>query len=102
MGRIPWDMPPEGRSTIAAVDYCLRLLLLLLALLFPGAGRTQMLDQSGVQVGEATNRVQVLGGRISAGSLQLYRVTGLKKGEMLYVSGGPHCRVRSSQLDHRL
>ena len=34
---------------------------------------------------KATSRLQVLDGRVSAGGQQPYRITGLKKWEMLYV-----------------
>jgi len=46
-------------------------------------------------VAEATTHVQVLDGRVSAGGLQLYRITGLKKGEILYV----HAKTTSGYLD---
>ncbi len=71
-------------------------LLLLLAVPLRGAGQTPALDDWGADVGEAaTSRIQVLEGRVSASGLQLYRITGLKKGEILYV----HAKATSGYLD---
>jgi hypothetical protein len=60
--------------------------LLLLALLLPETGGAQTADATGAGETVGTTRVQTLEGQASAGAVQLYRVTGLKKGERLYVS----------------
>ncbi len=69
--------------------------LLLWAVILPGAGRAQMLDESETTVGEAPSRIQVLEDRISGSGLNLYRIEGLKKGETLYV----HASTTSGYLD---
>ena len=94
MKSISWDVPLERRRMIAAADW-VPLLFLVLALLLHGTVRAQTLDQPGAEVGEGTTRIQVLGGRISTAGLQLYRVTGLKKGEILYV----YAKATSGNLD---
>jgi len=48
-----------------------------------------------MDTGETPVRVQALDGRISTTGLQIYRVTGLKKGETLYV----HAKASSGNLD---
>lgn len=91
------DRPPGSpvRVTATRCRLCL-LVLLLLAALLPRGGQTQTADGSGAEVGEAaTSRIQVLEGRISASGLQLYRIAGLKKGEILYV----HAKTTSGHLD---
>jgi hypothetical protein len=69
--------------------------LLLLAAVLPRAGQAQTLGASQSETGEAIARVQVLEGRISTSTLQPYRVTGLKQGQMLYV----HAKTTSGNLD---
>jgi hypothetical protein len=61
----------------------------------PGAANAQMTDGSGAEKTESTTRSQVLDGRISSVGLQLYRITGLKKGEALFV----HAKATSGYLD---
>lgn len=58
-------------------------------------GQAQTLDAAGAHGPTPAPRVQVLEGRISPGALQRYRVTGLKKGERLYV----HADTTSGYLD---
>lgn len=69
--------------------------LLQFTLFFHGAGQTQALDARSQAVGEPTTRIQVLDGRTSTNGFQLYRVTGLKQGEKLYV----YAEATSGNLD---
>jgi hypothetical protein len=57
--------------------------------------QAQAPDAAGAHGPTPAPRVQVLEGRISPGALQRYRVTGLKKGERLYV----HADTTSGYLD---
>ncbi len=84
-----------SRLVVAAARVCLWLSLLTIAILLPRTGQTQTMDDSGAGVEEAATRIQVLDGRVSATGLQLYRITGLKKGDTLYV----HAKTTSGHLD---
>ncbi|UHD14732.1 ligand-gated ion channel [Thiocapsa bogorovii] len=95
MGSTAQRRPPESRAWVAGARCCPWFALLLLALLLTGAGGAQTLDRSSAAVDEATPRIQVILGRTSASGLQLYRVTGLKQGDMLYV----HAESTSGNLD---
>ena len=75
-------------SMIALTGFCSWLLLLFVAVCLPVAGQAQTKKASEPQVVETSGRAQVLEGRITSGGLQLYRVTGLKQGERLYVYAG--------------
>jgi Tfp pilus assembly protein PilN len=70
-----------SRLAVAAVRHSQILPLLLLLALLPGAADAQTTDGSGTEKTESTTRIQLLDGRISSASLQLYRITGLKRGE---------------------
>jgi hypothetical protein len=87
--------PPPRRPAIVAVGPWLLCSLLQLILFLPAAGQTQALHAESGAVGKTTDRIQVLDGRISTGGLELYRVTGLKQGEMLYV----YAETTSGHLD---
>jgi hypothetical protein len=80
---------------IAALGHCLLFSLLQYMMLLPAAAQTQTLDGGGATAAETTSRVQVLDGRISTFGLQLYTITGLQKGETLYV----HAKATSGYLD---
>ncbi len=70
-------------------------LLLVMVGLLPGEATARSLESTEAATVETSARIQVLDGRISTGGLQLYRVTGLKQGQTLYV----HARATSGHLD---
>jgi len=80
---------------IAVACQWLRICLLPLVVLLPGAAYAQPTDGSEAGFLVSTPRVQILEGRISTFGLQLYRLIGLKKGEALYV----HAKATSGNFD---
>jgi len=69
--------------------------LLLLIVLFGGEGQAQTPEVSKTELQQANTRVQSIDGRISIGGLQLYRISNLSRGAMLYV----HAEITSGHLD---
>ncbi len=69
--------------------------LMMLMGLLGGAGQAQTPDVSETVMVQANPRVQALDGRVSNRGLQLYRMSGLTRGSVLYV----HAEVTSGHLD---
>ncbi|MCG6862206.1 MAG: hypothetical protein LJE70_13165 [Chromatiaceae bacterium] len=86
---------PGGRFSASRTTQWLLLWILQFAVFLPAAGQTQAPGDSERDLIEEAVRIQVLHGRVSASGLQIYRVTGLKKGQTLYV----HAKASSGYLD---
>jgi len=86
---------PRHRWSAAARRWLGFVLLSLMVGLQPRAGTAQALESIAPQTEKAPALIQVLDGRIATGGLQLYRVTGLRQGQTLYV----HAGVTSGYLD---
>lgn len=69
--------------------------LILLFVAAPDRVRAQTPADSETDLVQPPSRIQALEGRVSTTGLQLYRITGLKKGEVLYV----HAKTISGHLD---
>jgi len=75
----------QRQPVVAVARQWLWFPLLMLMLLHGAAGQAQAPDAPEAESLQANPRVQVLEGRISNAGLQLYHVSGLAKGAMLYV-----------------
>jgi len=75
----------QRKPVVAVARQWLWFPLLVLVLLHGSAGQAQALDAPEAEPLQENPRVQALAGRISNAGLQLYRISGLGKGTMLYV-----------------
>lgn len=83
------SFPARDVGLLVRLSPCLILLAVFLA------GAVQAQTRYSPEAAGTAPRAQVLDGRISRGSLQLYRISGLKKGETLHV----HAATASGNLD---
>ena len=82
-------------TVIAVLRHRLLLGVFLLGALLPALGLPEGMDDPINEPADAQTRVQVVEGRISTSGLAVYRLTGLQKGQTLYV----HASATSGYLD---
>ena len=85
MGFNPNSASSEAGPNMLTVRHGVCFAVALLLLLFVGTGTAQPWQTPASRAAETPERIQVLHGRISTSGMQIYRITGLKKGQWLYV-----------------